>query len=155
MENLTLQGKWHSKVSFISFSTKVAPLPKLHAYHGAGLMLVKSSETLGDVGELFNLPEYRCLTIKLSWEWVWLLKKMMMHHNLHYIWKISGLSILLTQCRFDCEIHSTQIMKSIDHTLHVVLALLSANYIYMLYKSSTPNWCMVEQSWGKSWLCIY
>lgn len=66
MENLTLQGKWLSKVSFISFSTKVAELPKLHANHGPCLMLVKSGEMLGDVGELFNLSEYRFLTYKIE-----------------------------------------------------------------------------------------
>lgn len=66
MENLTLQGKWLSKVSFISFSTKVAEFPKLQANHGPCLMLVKSSVMLGDVGELFNLSDYRFLIYKID-----------------------------------------------------------------------------------------
>lgn len=53
-------------MSFISFSTKVAELPKLHANHGPCLTLVKSSEMLGDGGEFFNLSEYRCLTYKIE-----------------------------------------------------------------------------------------
>lgn len=50
MENLTLQGKWLSKVSFTSFSTKVAEFPKLHANHGPCLMLVKKRRDAGWCG---------------------------------------------------------------------------------------------------------
>lgn len=144
MENLTLQWKWFLKVSFVFFSTEDAGASRASS-HKSSHMPAIGTECRDARGT--RMTHLASLNTGFSRSWV--VNGCVCHRRCWLPWFALHLGklrarVLLTQCRFDCEIYIAQMMNLIKHTLHFRATLLPTDYLYRLYRVSTPNLHMTK-----------